>query len=388
MSAVTVAALDPFDTQMLDYSTDLDVPMQNSTEAWMTPMDDDTQMRTQPPSIEIDMEPYEGDFAEYEMGDDQDIDNQIYHPPSGELLDVEVYDASQIHTPRLVPEIELHPTPPDSHSENLAFVPEVDAQAVPLPQPLDPSSDETTHRTLEYPVYQYAAPTEIPEEAHQAVVPQANTADSEQYVPLEVPANESSWKAASDTPYLISVEHGYVEATVTESESPDAPSREGDRPPDTNTEIYTLQSLENDIEEVGSTEPKHADPHEISEGVYIDPPPAVLLSLPSAEEPDYSLFNQPHAAANSPKTTDTKDFALLLHHRPTLYYEPLAHVYEVLRQDAEFMARIPDAAEGELVLDAYDVRLSISEVCIILIHHASHANFGVGQCLCARNLST
>jgi hypothetical protein len=359
MSAVTVAVLDPFDTQMLDYSTDLDVPMQSSAETWMAPMDDDSQMRTQPLSVEIDMEPYEGDFAEYEMGDDQDIDNHTYHPPSGELLDVEVYDASQLHTPRLVPEFELHPLP-DSHREDLAFVPEVDPQAVPLPQPLEPSS-ETAHGTLEYPVYQYAAPTDLPEEA---VVPQVNTAESEQFPPLEVPANESSWKAASDSPHLISVEHGYVETTVTESESPDARSHEGDRPPGTNTEIYTLPSLESEIE-VGPTEPKRADPHEISEGVYIDPPPAVLLSLPSSEEPDYSLFNQPTSTlttGNSPKTTDAQNFALLLHHRPTLYYEPLAHVFEVLRQDIEFIAQIPDAAEGELVLDAYDVQLSISEV--------------------------
>ncbi len=44
------------------------------------------------------------------------------------------------------------------------------------------------------------------------------------------------------------------------------------------------------------------DPHEISDGVYIDPPPPVLLSLPpSAEHAEYCLFNQPQSST-SPST--------------------------------------------------------------------------------------
>jgi hypothetical protein len=116
-----------------------------------------------------------------------------------------------------------------------------------------------------------------------------------------------------------------------------------------------------------------ADPHEISEGVYIDPPPAVLLSLPSTDQLEVCLFNQPPTRAESLSPSEgthppeQQVLTLLLHHRPTLYYEPLVNVFEALRQE-EYIIRIPESAEGELALDAYDLQLIISEVHLLFLH--------------------
>lgn len=124
---------------------------------------------------------------------------------------------------------------------------------------------------------------------------------------------------------------------------------------------YTIASGSRDVEESVT-----GDPHEISEGVYIDPPPAVLVSFESSDCPDICLFNQP-ARSRSPSPSSENHgpgyqvFDLLLHHRPILYYEPLASVFEALRQE-EYLSRIPHLADSELVLDAYDLQLVISEV--------------------------
>jgi hypothetical protein len=118
------------------------------------------------------------------------------------------------------------------------------------------------------------------------------------------------------------------------------------------------------------------DPLEISEGVYIDPPPAVLLSLPSSNDPKICLFNHPHLSSGSttpsPGGTENTEqtLTLLLHHLPTLYYEPLASVFEALRQE-ESITQIAGCVDGELVLDAYDLHLAISEACLSSNSHVA-----------------
>ncbi|KAG5221520.1 Superoxide-generating NADPH oxidase heavy chain [Salix suchowensis] len=71
------------------------------------------------------------------------------------------------------------------------------------------------------------------------------------------------------------------------------------------------------------------DPHEISEGV------------PTAESPG-------------------SDSLVLLHHQPVLYYEPLSSVFDALRRE-EYLMNSPDLRDGELILDAYDLQLAVSE---------------------------
>lgn len=112
-------------------------------------------------------------------------------------------------------------------------------------------------------------------------------------------------------------------------------------------------------------DPEAGDPHEISEGVYIDPPPPVLLDLPSSsDQPECCLFNVPTSRSGSHSPVEPHSagaYTVLLASRPTLYYERLSDVFQALREE-ERVSGVPELYEGELVLDAYDLQLAISEV--------------------------
>lgn len=114
------------------------------------------------------------------------------------------------------------------------------------------------------------------------------------------------------------------------------------------------------------------DPHEVSDGIFIDPPPPVLLSLDDLEE-EYYLFNRPIHTSPAADDEAATDDALFLHDLPTLYYEPLAKVFQALRSDSR-LAQIFDL-RGELFVDAYDLSdLVISEVSFSLTHKRSIQN--------------
>ena len=109
-----------------------------------------------------------------------------------------------------------------------------------------------------------------------------------------------------------------------------------------------------------------ADPHEIFEGVYIEPPPPVLMELPlTSNQPVCSLFNAP---SNLP-SADTEvnlpnaeaSYSILFQTRPTLYYETLNDFFDALREE-ECIQSITKFADGEMVIDAYDLQLVVSEV--------------------------
>jgi hypothetical protein len=114
------------------------------------------------------------------------------------------------------------------------------------------------------------------------------------------------------------------------------------------------------------TEEDDADPHEIFEGVYIEPPPPVLIELPlTSNQPVCSLFN---ALSNLPSADTGVNFpnaeascTILFQTRPTLYYETLNDFFDALREE-ERIQSITEFADGEMVIDAYDLQLAISEV--------------------------
>ena len=139
------------------------------------------------------------------------------------------------------------------------------------------------------------------------------------------------------------------------------------------------ETLENfqETQESQFTFSSGADPHEISEGIFIDPPPAVLIEVTySSEQFEYSLFNQP--APGSGSRTPTADappqqpqaYSLLLQERPTLYYEPLGNVFAAFRLGGAVNS-IPELVEGELILDAYDLQLVASEVSFENVPHSN-----------------
>lgn len=106
------------------------------------------------------------------------------------------------------------------------------------------------------------------------------------------------------------------------------------------------------------------DPHEISDGIFIEPPPGVLVSVLSDSAPKFSLFNRPSSYPAGPSSSTLDDEAqpltVLFEDNPTLYYEPFCKLFAALR-DSSFVIESPHLHEGELVLNFYDLQLSISE---------------------------
>jgi hypothetical protein len=190
--------------------------------------------------------------------------------------------------------------------------------------------------------------------------------DSEQKRETEFsPAeHESSSSVPQNVTQGATVEEGSHQAEIQDSESHD-----GVRIPDEKGGIpgAALDSAEagEPTTESHETEEDDSDPHEISDGVYIEPPPPVLIDLPStSNQPVCSLFN----AASSLPSADTgvtvpnaeTSYPILFQTRPTLYYETLNDFFDALREE-ECIQSITEFADGEMVIDAYDLQLVVSE---------------------------
>jgi hypothetical protein len=365
--------LDPFDTQMLDYQSDIDVQMQGSdpwfhAEATMEEDAHPTHLQKSPfldHSVEVEMQADEGESTEYEMTDEV---VEEYHG-SGELVDVEVYDASQAHTP--LPSANRLPAHDGAGPVILSSSPsshEILAEALSH----DGSHEEVSHPESGYELHSTQPETamnlsEIPDshppqstvyESHDASDTQSAVplTENDASLPLETTALESEEIKSSDPHREIQDQDQTVKQPLEEH-------RSSPEPEDHLGSLDVHQGEGHPAEQDSAN--SVSDPLEISEGVYIDPPPAVLLCLLSSEELEICLFNQPHSQSGSttpisgPSTQQTL-MTVLLQDQPTLYYEPLASVFEALRKD-ESIAGIPNLIEGELVLNAYDLQLVISE---------------------------
>jgi len=141
--------------------------------------------------------------------------------------------------------------------------------------------------------------------------------------------------------------------------------------------------------EVG--EEDNSDPHEISEGVYIEPPPPVLIELPStSDQPVCALFNGPPGSLLDDVEVNASGikapYTILLQSRPTLYYETLNEVFDALREEDRIQT-LTEFVEGELVIDAYDLQLVVSEVILTSFFSFFWAlclpHPKPGQCACA-----
>jgi hypothetical protein len=293
------------------------------------------------------------------MGDDQADDKENYSPLPIDHSDVEVLDASRVPTPRPNLNFELDSELPQVATETnpQVFTASVDPSAT---SPDDGALDVLPLQfTLSNPESTVILSPQV--EYHEAFQHHTEEPLADHSVVSEAP-DEHSWEETTPehstlgTADRLDSQPTDAAASKTATVEDDSSAHAEVAYPSHSPDLAWPHSHEAEQEEHAV-----ADPHEISEGVYIDPPPAVLLSLPSctSEEPEFSLFNQPAASgASHPSLALT----LFLHHRPTLYYEPLAQLFEALRQDAEFVARVPDAVEGELILDAYDLQLVILEV--------------------------
>jgi hypothetical protein len=387
-------SIDAYDAQMLDFSSDPDVPMNitGSAEFFAEAlMEHDDSLTTsaygEHASVEVDMEEYVGDNAEYEMADE----TAEYHRPHGdELLDIEVYDVSHAPSPlvpsqSLQPSVDVpinseHPAPTSPAFPEHTTLPELqdEPESEVHPAPLDhPAADGHYMEPLvlgegvssEAVSSELAHPTDTPDESslsisesHEQLGDTARTNGQ----PFEMPAPADAVDEAEPHVPPVAEEH----SGVAQHEIPEPPTAES-VPLASAEEAYDSGSLIHD-EKAGQapvTEGEAVDPLHISDGVYIDPPPAVLLStIGGRSQPRFVLFNQPNIEdiEDEEPHGNQEAYSLLLENRPTLYYEPLSSVFEALRQDEALLSRVPNSFEGELVLDADYLQLAISEVSITL----------------------
>ncbi|KAF5373041.1 hypothetical protein D9758_001727 [Tetrapyrgos nigripes] len=433
--------LDNYDTQMMDYSADIDVQM-HPTDSWFqdeAAMEADTEA-TQYSSadgefvdVEVDMDHDEGfQNPEYEM-----TDSAEYYPP--EVEDAIVTDASHpvdsigtnpsiIHSDVLplqtvdyaVGEVGLpvqsnHQPPPgevqplqshDTIAENSGLQ---DVQVIDTSVP--EYSDHIPAATLQT---DHSEPLEVAEPALGVPLPETAPSGESVVAPGD---HYAATQSASEEPAAIAIAvpdpsllHGsgadggednpvsevlQAQGVTTdpvdsenvlssetdndrlppeaqaeplyppEMERPAEAAQPGPLPPseETNAETQSGETLEANDSGVSAEAQQgelDQDPHEVSDGVYIDPPPAVLLTLALVDHRDVCLFNQPAQTEPSTSSETIKSYELLLHDQPTLYYEPLSKVFDALRGNGP-LSQLVDLTRAELVLDAYDLQLVISE---------------------------
>ncbi|KAF8644152.1 hypothetical protein AX16_008679 [Volvariella volvacea WC 439] len=389
--------VEAFDAPMLDYSTDLDIPMQPSTaEHWTHDeaiMEDDhpphhhhssDPMQDVDVLVEVDMDAYEDVSVEYDMTDG------LAHDGLGrELQDVEVFDASRLNSPQPVftslPELHnpSHASsegpPTIQNASNAQSILETDEvlhmhssplPGVPLEQdPVAPAAEVIAEQEpgLRDEGQQESSPLE-----HQ----NTDLPRTPQSLPVfaEETAGDNTPAVAGESLNVISAQPSIsAELTASLASLPSADLGASELEP---TSSSTHEGLQGEVpaeQESSAIEPNNVDeespgdPHEISEGVYIDPPPPVYLST---SEQVYYLFNQPSAEPDADRNTSpsssnalhnsTTEYHVLLHQQPTLYYDTISTLFEVLRQESA-LSTFSGSPDGELILNAYQLGLILSE---------------------------
>lgn len=354
----TMAITESFDAPMMDFSGE-DIPMQTSSSmSWIHPeaaMDDDSNFNLD--DVEIDMENYHPETFEYEMTDDSSAQQPV------EVHDVEVLDISQAHTPTIIDTVvedatTASPASPEHDLTDPHDRPPLDTPptlVIQVPSPTSQPAQDEEHPEIT--VTESFEQGEWDQGHSELLGAPPSPRLAENYQPQNSPEPASLEGAAEPAPTWdvgvpVEQQAHLRQPTPTPEEQPQPTHEESaDDPADRWGED------ENPVPSRASS----GDPHEVSDGIFIDPPPPVLLSLGDSER-EYYLFNRP--AHKSPTANDEGDIddALFLHDLPTLYYEPLAKVFQALRSD-NHLDQIFDLSRGELVVDAYDlVDLVISEV--------------------------
>ena len=428
MSSATI--MDSFDAPMLDYSGDSDVHMHttvSSPKPWSqseTIMEEDVHpihlpipFPSHPPQqdVEIDMDDYYTENVEYEMADGE------VAVPDTELVDVDVYDAPReeafLASAPVSHSTDLPTQNPDRKTAADHFTPSdigVSTDHIPTvsdPEALLPKSAEAELLTPTYPEETVVQDRDIDSNQDTAAITLQTSPPPLQVIP-EDPRSGGDASAALE---------GHVDPTGVDGTSQPFGDSEQKEGPETSTaehepsasvpqdvtpraivEEPPLQAETRDVESHASVqvhdesheagapevsfnntesgesplavteshevkeEEDNGDPHEISEGVYIEPPPPVLIDLSSSlDQSVYTLFNTPanfplDDAKGNPSSTAVS-YIVLLQNRPTLYYETLNDVFDALREE-EHVQSMTEFVDGEMVLDAHDLQLVVSEV--------------------------
>lgn len=414
----TSPLLDLYDAQMVDFQHDFDVPMNVmvSSEFYPEASMDHDEAYGEDGSVEVDMEEYRADHLEYEMVDET-ADVGVAEP-----LDVEVYDVSIAHSPLPVLESPLlHPLvdPSIQHDHSGSSIPDIpedtlvppvatlnehENNEVSLAPPehivpdapdsklLSPQHSSSADVQAEFRGLATSSAAEEPLEALQDSSHHEDSVSSGEgigFIEQPLPDIAPRQNPLRGSPQLDFGREEQIETVVPSEEGPDshtyleASAEEHQYQPSDSDVLHAETASHVILQGVDGTSHSFAEDTaqvegvdnslgvSISEGVYIDPPPAVLLSVGSSAEPLCCLFNQPFRESRSGSPSSHEDGAsaaagyhLLLESSPTLYYEPLSNVFDAFRQDEGLLSQIPHSFEGELVLDAHDLQLAISEVSV------------------------
>lgn len=395
--------MDSYDAPMLDYSGDTDVHMHttlSSPKPWIqteTVMEEDLHpihLSDHFPSldpqqdVEVDMDDYFNENVEYEMADGD------LPVPDTELVDIDVYDAPRDEIFPAHPPISLSTDPPVqdlSEKPSETHFPSdggIISEHVPGPAVLETSysqAAEPERLTPSFPQTEISENTDaLTSDQPVVLAPQASSSISEVVSAalnseIDISADLKTAEVASDnTPKSLDIhqlaeqknvqdfsisECATVEENTRQSEIQNDSAHEDAREHDESYEGDFPGEAPDGVGAVDSHagEDDDSDPHEISDGVYIEPPPPVLLELPSSSsQPECALFNAPHGLEAESPSTETV-YTVLLQSRPTLYYETMNDVFEALRQE-ERIRSITEFVEGEMIIDAYDLGLLVSEV--------------------------
>jgi hypothetical protein len=362
--ATAVLAADTADAAMMDYEA------HPATDGSWT-------MDVQPEvdeAIEVDMEPDALAEYEYEMSDgyndvevDVDaIDIELYDAAAeavavGSPLDIDVLPAAASEESAYL-ELAFPLTTPTLDVSNNFFDPSAAAPALqhstsyhdilpashaPLPDVVIPDT------TIEHP-HNHGVENIISHDMESAVPgPQDVVSHSEEVGP------EASGSAATVPLAPKGTSHG--EASEASETHPVVPSASElfeptEEPRDENT-ADTHADAEAPIGEL-EDDPSTYEPDPAAGDEYPeDALPSVLLSL-GASEPLFYAFSCPES--------DTATLPLVLVEHGALFYEPVVQLFEVFRSH-EAIAALPNAFDGDMTIEAYDIDLTISEVAYSLL---------------------
>ena len=410
--------VDSFDMPMGEYPADFDISMHGSADQWLF---DEAKMEEDSPStqrigsplqskteslmaMKTDSSQKYGGDVEVEMASYADVEHIEFDMLDGdaaladetEILDVEVYDASQTHSPTFIaadthelhiestPTLPLlplphvtpipeHPVPPMNHPD-VAVAEEVHQEHI--IEAAAPSSEHVEHDDGTSTVHDYAHEHAL----HEEVQLEEHVVDAVYVTGEQAPVEHAEgWVDEETTQDAVSgfapeaaeeVHVEEVQALVDETQhlSEGSLQPEEERAPSSDLPQVTPSVSQELVEATYQHDSSaHADSaayvgdeaHDLSEGAFMDLPPAILLSLRSDQTFDYSLFTRP--SEDFPDATHYSNPHLLLEDSASLFYEPLTTFFEAFRQD-EAVNSIPNSAESELVISAVDLHISLSEV--------------------------
>ncbi|TFK25068.1 hypothetical protein FA15DRAFT_379046 [Coprinopsis marcescibilis] len=359
-------------------------------------------------AIEVEMDDYTEDGnAEYEMLDDLNLIAEDVP----EIQDVEVVDVqssadsslSEIPRPPQIAPVEAATiVSTTTHSESIDAAITSDSHSEPKEKNFESADGEaksatSTHDNVGDATDTKPLPDDGPTASHKDSENVQHTHEVGQATPIvedtladgepsqsEVPVPKASGSEtvdSADTAHLGNFTPQTAEDTITvQATVEDHQEVELNSTENHEGEARTSTQQESVLQE---SEPPAPNPHEIAEGVYIEPPPGVLLNAWFTPNP-CPLFNRPlPSGVATPQVEGDGTADILLHDRPTMFYEPLSSLFAALREE-ELFAKQEELQQVELVLAVETLQLSVSEDNIysreISLHdiHLLHESFHTG----------